>query len=151
MTIRPATREDASIVCAHRRAMFTDMGHRDSAAIEAMSGHFLPWVEPRLENGEYVAWFVVGPDNTVVAGLGVWLMDWLPHMVGPGKPRANIVNVYTQPEYRRRGLAKRLMQTALDWCREQGIRTVILHASNEGRGLYESLGFGATNEMRLML
>jgi GNAT superfamily N-acetyltransferase len=151
MTIRRATREEAGVVCVHRRAMFADMGHRDGTALDAMTAHFLPWVESRLASGEYLGWFAVAADGTVVAGLGIWLMDWPPHMAGPGKPRANILNVYTQPEFRRRGLARSLMQTALDWCREQGIRTVILHASQEGRELYESFGFGATNEMRLML
>src|SRR6266568_5018311 len=104
MTIRLATREDAAIVCAHRRAMFSDMGHRDPAAIDTMSMHFLPWVETRLASGEYLAWFAIASDESVVAGLGVWLMDWPTHMVGTGKPRANILNVYTQPEYRRRRL-----------------------------------------------
>ena len=151
MTIRPATREDAEVVCAHRRAMFSDMGHRDTAAINDMAAQFLPWVERRLASGEYLAWFVVAPDESVVAGVGIWLMDWPPHMAGPGKPRANILNVYTQLEYRRQGLARRLMERALDWCRTREIKTVILHASEEGRGLYESLGFRATNEMRLAL
>jgi GNAT superfamily N-acetyltransferase len=72
-------------------------------------------------------------------------------MVGPGAPRANILNVYTHPPHRRRGLARELIVTALDWCREHGIRAVILHASRDGRALYESLGFEPTNEMRLML
>jgi hypothetical protein len=43
------------------------------------------------------------------------------------------------------------MRVALDWCGAHGIDHVILHASVEGRHLYESLGFEATNEMRLIL
>ena len=43
------------------------------------------------------------------------------------------------------------MEVALDWCRSTGIRAVILDASDEGRSLYESLGFTQTNEMRLMI
>jgi hypothetical protein len=41
------------------------------------------------------------------------------------------------------------MQTILAWFKERGLRAVNLHASAEGRGLYEKLGFEATNEMRL--
>jgi hypothetical protein len=44
-----------------------------------------------------------------------------------------------------------LTQAALDACRALGIRTFILHASNEGRALYASLGFKGTNEMRMQL
>jgi GNAT superfamily N-acetyltransferase len=150
-TLRQATVDDAPIIGHHRRAMFLDMGHPADTALDTMSARLLPWLTPKLQNGEYLAWFAIAPDGSVAAGLGVWLMDWPPHMVGAGARRANILNVYTQPEHRRRGLARSLMETALDWCRENGISTVILHASNEGRPLYEFLGFRPTNEMRLML
>ncbi len=40
---------------------------------------------------------------------------------------------------------------AVDWCKAQGIRTVVLHSSDAGRGLYEALRFVGTNEMRLMI
>jgi GNAT superfamily N-acetyltransferase len=55
------------------------------------------------------------------------------------------------PQARRLGLARLLMETALEWCRNNGIRAVILHSSDDGRPLYQSLGFRPTNEMRLVL
>jgi GNAT superfamily N-acetyltransferase len=61
------------------------------------------------------------------------------------------MNVFTEPEYRRLGLARRLMVTMLDWLRQEKFGTVSLHASEYGRSLYESLGFEATNEMRMSL
>jgi GNAT superfamily N-acetyltransferase len=130
--------------------MFLDMGYCTDNELDSMCEHFLPWLEPRLRSGEYRAWFIVAADDSIVAGLGLWLMAWPPHMV-PGLTRANILNVYTHPGHRRRGLARRLMLTALDWCAANGIRTVILHASHEGRPLYESLDFRPTNEMRVTL
>jgi ribosomal protein S18 acetylase RimI-like enzyme len=78
-------------------------------------------------------------------------MDWPPHLVGPGPWRANILNVYTRPESRRMGLARKLMDTALAWCRANHVQAVILHSSDDGRHLYESMGFKATNEMRILL
>jgi GNAT superfamily N-acetyltransferase len=150
-SIRQATIDEAAIVGDHRRAMFSDMRSGDDAALDAMSAKFLPWLLPRMESGEYLAWFAVAADGSVAAGLGLWLMDWPPHMIGPGSRRGNILNVYTEPAHRRQGLARALMLTALDWCRANGIRSVILHASNDGRAIYESLGFKPTNEMRLTL
>ena len=44
-----------------------------------------------------------------------------------------------------------LMRTLIDWCRAEGFNSVNLHASVDGRPLYEQLGFEATNEMRLGL
>jgi GNAT superfamily N-acetyltransferase len=150
-TIRAAEVREAEVIQQHRRAMFSEMGYPLDAKMHAMSVAFLPWLRLRMENGEYRGWFAIARDGSVAAGLGLWLMDWPPHMIGPGSPRGNILNVYTESGHRRRGLARALMLTAIDWCRANGIRAVILHASAEGRGLYESLGFQATNEMRLML
>jgi hypothetical protein len=36
----------------------------------------------------------------------------------------------------------------LDWARRESLDTLVLHASDDGRALYEKLGFVQTNEMR---
>jgi GNAT superfamily N-acetyltransferase len=151
VNIRPGTINDAETIAAHRRAMFFEMGHRDKQALDAMTAAFLPWLRPRLTNAEYLTWLAAAPDGSIVAGLGLWLMDWPPHMIGPGARRGNILNVYTEQAFRRQGIARRLMETALDWCRANGIRAVILHASEDGLKLYQKLGFAPTNEMRIIL
>jgi GNAT superfamily N-acetyltransferase len=150
-TIRPATHDDIETLVMHRRAMFFEMGHRDETVLDTMTAAFRPWLLARMETREYLAWVATGSDDSIVAGLGLWLMDWPPHMIGPGARRGNILNVYTEGAHRRRGLARRLMEVALDWCRSNGISAVILHASNDGRALYEKLGFKPTNEMRLLI
>ena len=151
MEIRAARldEKDLETIAHHRRAMFFDMGNRDERALEAMSERFRPWLRKKMEAGEYLAWFAIAPDGTVAAGAGLWLMDWPPVMTAGGKWRGNILNVYTEREYRRQGLARQLMLVAMNWCEREGVGAVILHASPEGRALYESLGFEATNEMRL--
>ena len=82
---------------------------------------------------------------------GLWLMDWPPHMLGPGRWRGNILNVYTRPASRRNGLARRLTETAIEWCGTNKVSTVILHASDAGRPVYESIGFEPSTEMRMIL
>jgi len=144
--IRPAAIEEAVIIAAQRRAMFFDMGYREG--LDAMVESFLRWVREKMSAGEYFGWFAIAENGAIAAGAGLWLMDWPPHMIGPGSRRGNILNVYTDPEYRRQGLARRLTATALEWCRANGVAAVILHASDEGRELYRSLGFEPTNEMR---
>ena len=153
--IRAGTLADAETVVAHRRAMFLDMGYPDDEAMRGMLERFRPWLLAKMEMGEYLAWFAVvvqGDKNQeVAAGLGMWLMDWPPHMLGPGRWRPNILNVYTRPESRRQGLARKLVEHALDWCRAHELSTVILHASDAGRPLYQSMGFQASTEMRMIL
>jgi GNAT superfamily N-acetyltransferase len=149
--VQMAASGDAETIASHRRSMFLDMGYRDAAALDAMVTAFLPWLRAKMDTGEYLAWLAMAEDGSVAAGAGLWLMDWPPHMVGPGARRGNILNVYTRLDCRRQGLARRLTETALNWCRDNGIRAVILHASEAGRPLYTAMGFQPTNEMRLTI
>jgi GNAT superfamily N-acetyltransferase len=149
--IRLGTLDDAETVVAHRRAMFLEMGYPDDHAMKQMCAEFGPWLARRMRAGEYLAWFAVDANGTIAAGVGLWLMDWPPHMIDSVPTRGNILNVYTRPESRRLGLARKLMDTALAWCLLNRVRAVILHASKDGRPLYESLGFETTNEMRIVL
>jgi len=149
--IRRASEEEIDTLVAQRRFMFRDMGYSDDAAMNSMAEKCKPWLLRKMQSGEYLAWLAIDSAGTVAAGAGLWLMDWIPNMIGKNTQRGNIINVYTEQKFRRRGLARSLMGTVIQWCRENGIDTIILHASPEGRGLYESMGFAPTNEMRLRL
>jgi hypothetical protein len=43
------------------------------------------------------------------------------------------------------------MEVIINWCRARGDVSVFLHASDEGRSLYTSMGFAPTNEMMLRI
>ena len=129
--------------------MFVDM-----KSISANEGEHLrlavePWISELMATGQYVGW-LIEYDGTVVAGGGVFLMELGP---GPGRYRlgrgAHVANIYTEPAHRRRGIARSLMNTILMWCEANAIDQVTLSASDEGRPLYESLGFRPTSDMRL--
>jgi GNAT superfamily N-acetyltransferase len=149
--IREATAADIKIVMHHRRTMFCDMGYGDEAALAAMAQTSKPYFLRGLENGSYRGWLIEDEAGKVIAGGGVIITDYHSSPMDPLPKRAIAVNVYTEPEYRRRGLARKLMKIMIEWCREHGLGTMLLHASDDGRVLYESLGFEQTNEMRLRL
>jgi GNAT superfamily N-acetyltransferase len=128
--------------------MFEDMGQAGSDAISAVAESFLRDMMPR---GRYRGWLAVTEDGSVVAGAGVSIVDWPGSPADPAPRRGWIQNVYTEPEFRRQGLARRLMEVVIAWCREEGFVFITLHASPYGRPLYEELGFTPTNEMRLRL
>src|SRR5262245_31211628 len=107
--IEPATAADLETIVHHRRAMFADMGYSDEAQLDAMCGTFRPWLDARLASGEYRAWIARTSDGRGAGGLGLWLMDWPPHMIGGAARRGNILNVYTEAEFRRQGIARGLM------------------------------------------
>lgn len=150
ITIREATPDDAEIIYQQRLAMFDDVwGPLDSEAVVAMEDSFVPWVRRGLTDGSYRGWLACSGDGCVVAGGGLIVHEWMAHPLNPDPRRAYIANIYTQPEYRSQGIARRVMNAILDWCRSEGLKVVSLHASPFGRPLYESMGFKPTNEMRL--
>jgi GNAT superfamily N-acetyltransferase len=61
------------------------------------------------------------------------------------------MNLVTDPSYRRRGIARRIMQTMLEWLEQRGVGRMTLHATEEGWPLYAELGFVPGNEMQLSL
>ncbi|MBZ0279480.1 MAG: GNAT family N-acetyltransferase [Anaerolineae bacterium] len=147
-TIRESTPADLDIIVAHRRGMFEAMHTGTKEQLDAMDLAFIPWLKERVDNGRYKGWFAVELDGSVAAGVGLWLLDWIPGPFDQQPYRGYILNVYTAPEYRKQGLAKRLMQTLMDWCYANEINILMLHASDQGRTIYEGLGFTPTNEMR---
>ena len=150
-TIREGTAADAETIVRHRREMFFDMGTQDPAVLDEMANSFRPWLLEKISKREYLSWFAIAEGGSVAAGAGLWLMNWPPGLYTSEPWRGNILNVYTEHPYRRRGLARRLVTAATEWCGANGIPVVILHASDEGRALYEALGFQRTNELRLFL
>jgi GNAT superfamily N-acetyltransferase len=149
--VRRATVADASVVASHRRAMFYEMRGTGAAALDAMEQEFVPWVRGRIASEEYLGWLAETEGGLVVAGVGLWLMNWPPHVIAHSQRRGYLLNVYTREDHRRRGLARRLVEIAMEWCRENGIEVMVLHASDAGRALYETMGFKSTNEMRILL
>ncbi len=150
VSIRPVGLADLPEILRHRRFMFRDMGYTDAAALDAMQAASEPYIRRGLEEGFYFGWIAETRAGRVAGGGGVITPPWPAHPRDPRPTKAYILNVYVYPEFRRRGLARRLMEITLDWCRRQGYGVVSLHASDEGRRLYESLGFQPTNEMRVI-
>jgi GNAT superfamily N-acetyltransferase len=87
-----------------------------------------------------------------IGGAGVQLRPLLPrprpgdHELERG-PEAIVLNVYVEAPWRRRGVAGALMRSTLSALDDRGIRRIVLHASPDGKRLYERLGFEPTNEM----
>src|SRR5690242_3378040 len=131
-TIRQATLADMDMIVTHRRKMFEEMGHTDPAVHAAYEPGFTAWLRRQMERDDYLAWFAVTPDGEVVAGAGLWLMDWPAGFMDWSTHRGYIFNVYTNPEHRRQGLGRRVVQAALDWSAAQNIRCISLHASEFG-------------------
>jgi len=156
-TLRPATVADTADLVRLRRLMFESMGVMDVAALDEADVACAAYFARAVPAGEYRGWVVETSGGHVIASAG-YVIDV--HPPGPGNSTGRIgyiMNLYVEPEHRRhrpcglhgRGLARRIMTTILDHLRAHEVRVFSLHATELGRPLYESLGFTASNEMRL--
>lgn len=151
--IRLATTSDIDVITRHRVRMFEDMGTLPSDQVPRMVERTRRFLEHAIPAGEYVGWLASPrehPDR-ISAGAGLQRRTVLPFPPSGAGREAIVINVYTEPEFRRLGLARALMEALIAWSREAGIERLALHASPYGRSLYQDLGFVETNEMRLVL
>jgi GNAT superfamily N-acetyltransferase len=149
--LRMAVPSDAPLIARHRAQMFLDMGDITSEEYELLRRAAEPWLASHLASAAYVGW-IVEHNGLVIAGGGAFIQDMGPR---PGLLRcgraAHVVNVFTERPYRRRGIARMLMNTMLEWCEAHSLDQVTLAASEEGRPLYESLGFTPYSGMKLTI
>lgn len=84
--------------------------------------------------------------DTPVACATLCYKRYIPTPGHPTGKRAHLMNVYTAPGYRRRGLAKRLLTLLHREAEGRGVTEITLDATDEGRRLYESMGYAASDE-----
>ncbi|MDQ2766849.1 MAG: GNAT family N-acetyltransferase [Gemmatimonadota bacterium] len=152
--VRRATLADVPALARHRVGMYRDMGDIPDSEEAQLFTASAAYFRVAVASGEYLAWlaFPSTSPNEVVAGAGLIVRAMIPRPGPTGmieEREAQVVNVYTEIAWRRRGIAALVMRQLLDYTRANHLNRVSLHASEDGRPLYEALGFAPTNEMRL--
>ena len=153
--LRLAVVDDIPVLVGHRRKMFEDMAalkgeQLDRAGLEAMDVAYEVLLRYEIPAGSTRVW-VIEDAGQIPASGALKFADWLPRPDGSRRGLVYVHSVYTEPAYRRSGLARRILTAMIDYCRDNGWPRLHLHASELGRGLYEDLGFKPTNEMRLVV
>ena len=104
-----------------------------------------------LLDGTHTAYLVYDGSRFVGAG-AVSYYKVMPTYHNPSGSKAYIMNMYTHPDYRRKGIAFRTLELLVEDIKSKGITSVLLEATDMGRPLYEKFGFTKMNdEMELIL
>jgi ribosomal protein S18 acetylase RimI-like enzyme len=148
LTYRSATIADRPALVDHRHRMWSAIGHRTEAEITEHDRRYRTWLSSRLRSGEVVGFVATAPDGTTVGSGLVWFRSDQPRPKIPGETLPYILSMYTDPEWRGKGIASEVVRRLVAACRERGYPSVVLHASEQGRSLYAGLGFERTWEMR---
>ena len=100
-------------------------------------------------NGDHLT--VLAIDGGEVIGCAsmsfMWIMPTFSHPTGR---RAHLMNVYTRNEYRRQGIARKMVEMLIDATWAKGATEISLDSTVMGRPLYESLGFKNSTECMVL-
>ena len=149
-SVRPAGEADVERLVALRRALFREMGYRDEALLDQMAEASGRYFAIALPAGEFRAWVADAGGEMLACG-GVVIHSAPPTTRNLKGQEGYIMNMYTLPVWRHRGIGTAILQAILEHLRGRGIPLVSLHASRDGSRLYARHGFEPTNEMRLYL
>ena len=136
-----ATLEDIDILTKTRievlRAANKLSADTDMSEVERRSYNYY---QKALCDGSHIAYLVFDGNRFVGAG-GVSFFQVMPTYHNPNGNKAYIMNMYTRPGYRRRGIASLMLECLMKEIRSRGITKVTLEATDAGRPLYEKYGF----------
>ena len=149
---RKATPEDIDLLVRTRievlRAANGLTGTTDMSEVEKQSSEYY---EKALADDTHTAYLVFFFFLFIGTG-GISYYRVMPTYHNPTGRKGYIMNMYTRPEYRRKGIAFHTLDLLVRDARKKGITFVSLEATTAGRPLYEKYGFsGMKDEMELIL
>ena len=151
MEYRKATIDDLDMLVSTRitvlRAANKLDDNVDMSEVECESRDYY---EKALLDGSHTAYLVFDDGEFVGAG-GVSYFRVMPTYHNPSGRKAYIMNMYTAPDHRRRGIAYNTLDLLVKDAKAQGVSAISLEATDMGRPLYERYGFVKMNdEMELV-
>ena len=137
MKFRLATLEDLELIIELRLQLLKDEGQEASSSIVDQVKVFF---ENQFASNQYVQWFVE-QDNEVMATGAIQFIAFPPSYFNPTGIRGYIANMYTLPEHRNKGIARKLLQQLEAEAKARNVQHLFLIASEMGKPLYKKNGF----------
>jgi GNAT superfamily N-acetyltransferase len=93
-----------------------------------------------MSDGTFVSWLAMDGDR-IVGTSGMSFVEKPPYFGCPSGKMGLLSSMFTDPEYRRKGIAKELLSRVVEEARAYGCGTVQITASDMGVLLYTDFGF----------
>ena len=141
LTYHKAGIEDIDVLTATRIMVLKAANQLDDAAdMQKVEQEAYAYYARALKDGSHVA-YLVYDDSRIVGSGGVSFFQVMPTYHIPTGKKAYIMNMYTHPDYRRRGIAWHTLDLLVNEAKKQGVSAIFLEATDMGRPLYEKYGF----------
>ena len=137
MEFRLATTDDMELLMDLRKRLLMEEGQTVSSNIDEQLRSFF---EKQLNADQFVQWIIEEEKSAIATG-GIQFISFPPSYSNPTGIRGYILNMYTTPESRGRGLAKQLVERLLAEAQERDVHHIFLISSPMGKPLYKKIGF----------
>ena len=149
--IREAIKQDIPRLGIHHRKMFEEIWEKKGESIDPsvcmeMERAYAKKMKQELTGGSCKAW-VIESENRIVASGAITIASLVPTPKDLSSSVAYLHSIYTEKEYRNNNFANLIVERAIRFCRDNGIKRVFLNASEAGRPIYEKVGFRVAPEM----
>lgn len=119
--------------------MMDDFGKVSSYEKECMEKQLPDYFDRKLGN-ELVA-FIAKNGNQVVSVAYLHIIEMPANSVLLSGLYGEVLNVYTEPEYRGMGICTKLMKNLIEYGKQRGLGRVDLSATKDGYPIYKKVGF----------
>jgi len=144
-TVRSALIDDIPVLVDHHCLMCGEVEHfthvdTNSEAYEKLKVSYRKKLEFELKHSICKSW-IVEVNNKALASGTISILSMVPSPIDHTCLAAYVHSMYTVEDFRRNGFAVAILNEMKEYCLSEGITRILLNASNEGRPVYESIGF----------
>lgn len=141
-----ATIDDLQILVDYRIYFMIDFwGEQDTATEQTLRSSLETYYRKAMSEGTHICWFARDGEKVVSIG-GMILREQPGNFRVPSGRVGYILNMYTIPGYRRRGISKNILGRLIASGKEAGMDAFELHATQAGEPLYAQNGFHKHSE-----
>ena len=138
MEYRYATTDDMNLMIRSRMDTLRDVNGLDTDY--QFSEEFLETSREYFREGDQSTVLAIDNDRAVGCATMCYI-DLMPTFDHPSGRRAHLMNVWTNKDYRRQGIAEKLVTMLIEEARGRGVSENRLEATEAGRPLYRKMGF----------
>jgi predicted GNAT family acetyltransferase len=151
MEIRKANIDDLEALFKSRLEFVQSLRNNEVSISEEFQKNTYDYMKKHIEDDTMVIWMAIDSIEIVSAAM-VCYYQLLPTISNETGNTGYILNVFTDPKYRRKGLATELMNKLKQDAKERNVSKLLLHATDMGKLVYEKLGYEElTREMSLTI
>jgi GNAT superfamily N-acetyltransferase len=149
--IRRSSIKDIDVLVSQRRKMWEDIHDFPRRELNVGDKVYRKWLVEMIRKRKLFGFVAIANKDRVVGSGCIWLRKNQPMPGSSSLEMPYLLSMYTDPEFRRMGIASRIVKEAMKFCKSGGYRRMTLHGSSVGRRVYSKLGWERTWEMRVNL